>query len=61
MSGDAYDSAEDDAYPVGPSFTWLIYLACETCGAQAKKPCIGEGVRFGPHEGRRPHWQREQT
>lgn len=51
------EGRDDDAYPVGPSFMWLIYLACPVCGAEAKRPCVGQ--RFGPHEGRRAHWERD--
>jgi hypothetical protein len=50
------DSVEDDAYPVGPRFMWIIYQECPTCGAEAKQPCVG--MTYGPHEGRLAHWQR---
>lgn len=54
---DELDSAENDAYPVGPSFMWLIYRACSVCGSAAKQPCVG--MPFGPHEGRRRRWEEE--
>jgi hypothetical protein len=49
------DADEDDAFPVGPVLMWLIYKACETCGAEAKQPCVGSP--FGPHEGRPRRWE----
>jgi hypothetical protein len=47
---------DDDAYPVGPALMWVIYQPCETCGAEAMRPCVG--MVFGPHEGRKRRWDR---
>jgi hypothetical protein len=52
---DGVDPDEDDAYPVGPRFMWLVYLECPVCGAAEKQPCVG--MTYGPHEGRKTHWQ----
>lgn len=50
-----YDADEDDAYPVGPQLRWLIYKACETCGAEEKAPCVRSP--FVAHPGRPHHWE----
>lgn len=39
-----------------PVFMWLVYEVCGTCGAAAKRPCVGS--RFGPHPGRETRWAR---